>query len=171
MARPVRLRDVSYVGFAAYFVTTCTMDRAPVFEDLEFGRLVGDALLSHAKENAFAVPAYCLMPDHAHIVMVGIQDDSPLCGLVKDWKQAAGFEWSKRGHGKLWQKGFWERVLRDDEDILSIARYVIENPVRAKLVKEPAQYPLLGSSEYTIAQILDAVQMDWGRRWGSPGHD
>jgi REP-associated tyrosine transposase len=167
MARPVRLREVSYAGFAAYFVTTCTLDRVCVFENVEFGRLVADALLSHARANAFAVPAYCLMPDHAHIIMVGTQENSSLCEFVKDWKQASGFQWSQRGNGKLWQIGYWDRVLREDEAILSVARYVIENPVRAKLVREPAEYPLLGSSEYTIAEILEAVQMNWGRRWRS----
>ena len=165
MARPVRLLGVSYTGPAAYFVTTCTLGRVKAFEDLKFGRHAAAALLTHARDSHFAVSAYCLMPDHAHVLLTGTRDDASLRHLVAGWKQATGFQWSRRGCGPLWQKGYWERVLRDDEAILSVARYVIENPVRAKIVAQAQQYPLLGSGEYTIEQILQAVQMDWRRRW------
>jgi hypothetical protein len=59
----------------------------------------------------------------------------------------------------LWQHGYWERVLRDNENPLSVCRYIIENAVRAKLVADPADYPLSGSTEYTIEQVCEAAQM------------
>ena len=53
----------------------------------------------------------------------------------------------------MWQAGYFERVLRDDEPELPVARYIIENPVRAGLVTSAGSYPLTGSSRYSIAQI------------------
>ncbi len=63
----------------------------------------------------------------------------------------------------MWQAGYFERVLRDIEPELPVARSIIENPVRAGLVTSAASYPLTGSSRYSIAQIADAAQMDFRR--------
>lgn len=92
-----------------------------------------------------------------------LNEDSDLRRLVSGWKQRTGFAWSRLHSRKLWQHGYWERVVRDDEDVLSIARYVIENPVRANLVAQPSDYPLAGSTEYTVEEISAAVQMRY--RW------
>ena len=53
---------------------------------------------------------------------------------------------------------------RDSEALLAVARYVVLNPVRAGLVKDPADYPLTGSTCYTIQQILEAAD-DWRPRY------
>ena len=52
----------------------------------------------------------------------------------------------------------YERVLRDDEATLAVARYIIENPVRAGLVSDPRDYPFLGSQVFSLDEILSAVQ-------------
>jgi putative transposase len=44
----------------------------------------------------------------------------------------------------LWQQGYFERVLRNDEGTLTVIRYVFENPVRAGLVERYEDYPFLG---------------------------
>ena len=48
---------------------------------------------------------------------------------------------SKSLNQSLWQKGFHDRAIRHDEDIVAIARYIIANPVRAGLVKSIRDYP------------------------------
>jgi hypothetical protein len=50
-------------------------------------------------------------------------------------------------------------VLRGDEATLGVARYILENPVRAGLVARVEDYPFAGSMVYPIAEILAAVQM------------
>ena len=62
------------------------------------------------------------------------------------------------GGGPLWQDGYYERVLRRDEDIKEVARYIFENPVRAGLVQSPTEYPYLGSEVWTLAELFDAFQ-------------
>ncbi|BAU72594.1 Transposase [Metapseudomonas furukawaii] len=43
--------------------------------------------------------------------------------------------------GRLWQKGFHDHALRSDEDVKTVARYVVANPLRAGLVERLADYP------------------------------
>ena len=105
------------------------------------------------------------MPDHVHFLVTALQEGADFKAMVKTWKQATGFEWSKRHGRRLWQKGYWERVLRDNEAPLSVCRYILENPVRAKLVALAIEYPLSGSTQYTIEEILEAVQI---KGWWNP---
>jgi hypothetical protein len=56
---------------------------------------------------------------------------------------------------KLWQRYGYEHVIRDSEALRGAVRYVLENPVRAGLVKEPREYAFLGSSVYTVEALLE----------------
>ena len=163
MAHPRRLPGVSYTGLAAYFVTTCTLARRKVFHDIDFGREAAALLIAHSARYGFAVSAYCLMPDHAHLLVTAQTHESPLRDLVRIWKQATGYRWHARREGRLWQAGYFERVLRADESELSVSRYIIENPVRAGLVISAEDYPLTGSSCYSVEQIADAARIEFGR--------
>jgi hypothetical protein len=62
----------------------------------------------------------------------------------------------------------YEHTLRNDEAALSVARYILENPIRAGLVTRIEDYPYSGSSLYSIEQILEAIQLrdKWYRRSG-----
>jgi putative transposase len=163
MSRPRRLPGISYTGAASYFVTAVTRERRKAFRDIEFGVEAAAALLATADRFAFDVPAYCLMPDHTHMLVTARTDDSSLCDLFGLWKQATGYRWHLRRGGRLWQAGYFERVLRADESELSVSRYIIENPVRAGLVTSVSSYPLTGSSCYAIEQIAEAAQIAWSR--------
>ena len=145
MGRPPRLDRNSYTGRSTYLVTAATRDRVKAFSNVDFGRTAERLLVDAASKAKFAIPAYCLMPDHVHFVASGLEQDSDLRRFVSGWKQATGFAWSRLGHGRLWQEGYWDRLARFDEPIEEMVRYVVENPVRAKLVENSALYPLTGS--------------------------
>lgn len=165
MAQPKRLPGISYNQLAAYFVTSVTHDRVKAFDSKDFGPLVVAVLIEIAARFGFEVSAYVVMPDHVHFVVTAIDEGADFKSMVKMWKQKTGFEWSRRHGRTLWQKGYWERVLRDNDNALSLCRYIIENPVRARLVEHPAEYPLCGSTQYTLDEICEAVQMKgWWRR-------
>ena len=55
---------------------------------------------------------------------------------------------------KLWQPSYYDHVLRKDEDILSVARYVVGNPVRKALVSHFADYEFIGSFELDMESLL-----------------
>ncbi|HEX6162234.1 MAG TPA: transposase, partial [Vicinamibacterales bacterium] len=125
---------------------------------------VVNALIATAKQFSFQVSAYVIMPDHVHIVLTAEEEGADFEAMMKAFKQATGFEWSQRRGRRLWQKGYWDRVLRNPEHTLSVCRYVVENPVRAKLVEHPTQYALCGSTQYTMEEICSAIQI---RGWWS----
>jgi hypothetical protein len=58
---------------------------------------------------------------------------------------------------RLWQRYGFERVLRQEETTQVVARYILENPIRAGLVTRVEDYPFLGSFVYTLAQLLDSL--------------
>ncbi len=144
MSRPPRLDRISYTGRSTYLVTATTRDRVNAFSNIDFGRIAERLLVDAANKSKFAVPAYCLMPDHVHLVASGLEQESDLKRFVNGWKQATGFAWSRLGNGRLWQAGYWDRLARFDEPIDDMVRYVVENPVRAKLVENSGLYPLTG---------------------------
>jgi len=51
-----------------------------------------------------------------------------------------------------------DRILRDDEQTIVVARYILENPVRAGLVEGFDEYPYSGSTKCTISELADAIQ-------------
>ena len=68
----------------------------------------------------------------------------------------------------MWQRYGYEHTLRSEEAAVSVARYILEDPVRAGLVASIENYAFSGSSVYTLEQILEAIQFkkEWYRRSG-----
>jgi len=81
------------------------------------------------------------MPDHLHLVVTAKRSDSDLRQFIVRAKQSAGFYFKKAMQKNLWQRYGYERVLRNEEEKTAFIRYVIENPLRAKLVQSPVDYP------------------------------
>jgi REP-associated tyrosine transposase len=102
----------------------------------------------------FKILAYCFMPDHLHLLVEGLDECSDLRRFAKMAKQRSGASHARSGSGRLWQEGYWEKVLRIDEDARPVARYIFDNPVRAGLVRSARDYPFLGSSVWTIDDLL-----------------
>jgi REP element-mobilizing transposase RayT len=93
------------------------------------------------------------MPDHLHLLIEGTSEDSDLLAFVHVMKQRTAYEYRRSRGATLWQKGYYEHVVRDDEATLDIARYVLANPVRAGLVAEPRDYPFSGSLVFSREQL------------------
>jgi putative transposase len=157
MSRPRRLSTSSYVGLARYSLTFCTRDRLVAFKRADVVALALDQFRRTATDEKFAILTYCLMPDHAHLLVEGCDRDSDLRRFAKMAKQRSGGLYRRRYGQSLWQEGYHDRVLRDEDDALQIARYVVNNPVRAGLVKSPADYPYLGSDQWTLDELLGSV--------------
>ncbi len=64
---------------------------------------------------------------------------------MHDFKQRTGFAFRDANPPLLWQKSYYDHVIRREEDIAVVARYIIGNPVRARLVKSATEYPFSGS--------------------------
>jgi len=165
--KPEHLKAFDYLGLHRYFLTFCTCERREVFVTTRRVDLVLSQILRAADDEHFALVAYCFMPDHLHLLTEGQRDDSDCRHFIKRAKQFSGFYYKKTCGSPLWQRYGFERTLRNEDATLSVARYIVENPLRAGLVERAADYPFLGSSLYTVDRMLEAVQL--ARTWCRSG--
>ena len=156
-AYPARLPTFSYTGQHRYFLTFCTHNRAPLFTSLEHVQVVLEQIVHVADEQQFAIPAYCFMPDHVHILTEGLEERANLKSFVKLAKQCSGFHFRRLFGVMLWQRYMYEHVVRDDETTEAIVAYVVENPLRARLVERIEDYPFVGSCTMTRAELFASV--------------
>jgi len=164
MSYPHRLDPSQYAGCRLYFLTICTFDRAERFRDAAVVDLVLSRILRTARELGIEVIAYCFMPDHVHLVVVGKNAGAELRRFVGLAKQRSGYEFARVRRERLWQPSFFDRTIRSDEDVAEIIAYVIRNPVRARLVQNPADYPHWGSQAYSREEVLAFVGSSPERR-------
>jgi putative transposase len=157
--RPEHLKAFNYTGEYAYFLTYCTHERRRIFTEASRVDLVSTQILRVAGDEGFAITAYCYMPDHLHMLVEGRRATSDCRRFIRRAKQFSGFYFQKAFGERLWQRYGYEHVLRADEAVLGVARYILENPVRAGLTAHVRDYPYLGSSLYTIEEILDGLHM------------
>jgi putative transposase len=126
-------------------ITVAVDDRRPVFSNPDVAADAVDVLRAHARKTGVLVYAYCIMPDHVHLVL----EASVTCDIVtfvgqfKNLAQRAA--WRRGVQGAFWQTGFYDHFLRREEQLETVVRYVIENPVRAGLVHASQDYPFAGS--------------------------
>jgi putative transposase len=153
-----RLRGFSYLGLHRYSLTFCAHRREPVFTESAIVHPLVAQLMQTATCARFAVIVYCFMPDHLHVLAEGLSESSDLRALVHRWKQVSAFAWKHRTDEQLWQRGYFEHTLRDDEDVFAVARYLITNPLRAGLVSNVLDYPFIGSQTLALRDLVDSVQ-------------
>jgi putative transposase len=149
----IRLSPSNYLGQRTYFVTQCCENRAEYFREAKNC----DRLLSHlrslSKTHHFAVLAYCIMPDHLHIMLDGLEPTSNLMAFMKSFKIKTSREFSRRASGLLWQKKYYDHILRPKESVDAVAWYIWMNPVRASLADTPGKYPYAGSFVTMIPKV------------------
>jgi putative transposase len=151
---PPRIPGFAYAGGYCYHLVLRTFGHARHFETAQ---VVADVLLQirqRASLDGFAVAAYCFMPDHLHLLVEGGTADANLKRFVAEFKRRSGYAFARERKTRLWQGGYYDHVLRSDEDLRTCARYVLANPVRAGIVASPADYPFLGSDLWPIAEIV-----------------
>jgi REP element-mobilizing transposase RayT len=85
------------------------------------------------------------MPDHIHFLAEGTAPGSDLLRFVSQWKQQTGYMFRNDVPKELWQRRFYDHILRGDDQPDSVAWHIWMNPVRRGIVLEPHEYPFSGS--------------------------
>jgi putative transposase len=144
--RPPRIPGFPYLGLYRYSLYFITKGRVQLFTTHGIVCAALREIQRTCDEDQFALLAYCFMPDHLHLVVEGLSSRSDLQRCVKVSKQRVAFVFRTQFAIPLaWQQGYWERVLRSDEDTNTVARYVLDNPVRAGLVEKAEDHPFSGA--------------------------
>jgi REP element-mobilizing transposase RayT len=144
-----RLRGFDYRTQRTYFVTFCVRNRQPIFGNPATARIAKNVIIDYRNRGWYWLQAYCVMPDHIHLMVRLRNDARTLSQVVGVIKNQISYRLRRAGFGIGWQMGFHDRVKRLHEDERFMARYIVENPVRAGLV---ARF-----DEYEFASIVD----DW----------
>ena len=152
--KPPHLKHFDYTGFHRYSLTFCTDQRRAIFHDERVVELVLSQISRAGNEREFAVFAYCFMPDHLHLLIHGESEAADCKQFITLAKQYSGYYYSKAFGGKLWQRYGYERTLRKEEDTLDVARYILHNTLRAKLVAKVEDYPFVGSLVCELKDLL-----------------
>jgi REP element-mobilizing transposase RayT len=139
-ARALRTGRFSEVG-RIYLVTTVTHRRARLGDDFHLARCVIHELRKTDASGSCQTLAYVLMPDHLHW-LVQLQAGT-LSSLVARFKSNAAAALNRQlgtpGEPR-WQRGFHDHALREEEDLVHLARYIVANPVRAGLAGRVGDY-------------------------------
>ena len=125
-----------------YLLTAVTHGRQQFFKDWRMGRLVVHEF-RRAQESGNATSiAWVVMPDHFHWLVELHNGDLPKLMQTTKSRSARAINKERGCHETLWQKGYFDRVLRREEDLKAAARYIIANPLRAGLVTSVRDYSL-----------------------------
>ncbi|MCE5269674.1 transposase [bacterium] len=165
----IRLRDYDYSSPGAYMVTVCAEIRLSVFGALKNGTVdlseIGRIIEKHwldlpAHFTGVGLDAWVIMPDHLHGILLFELDGPGEAGLapttapgrgklpelgdvVGSFKAAVTREMRKSGisPGSLWQRGYYEHVIRNQTDLELAREYIALNPLRKETLNGPFTGP------------------------------
>jgi REP element-mobilizing transposase RayT len=141
----------------------CCENRQPIFQNHDRATWIVEVLRTEAHLQKFLVDAYCVMPDHLHFLAFGQTPDSNLLILAKTFKQKTGYAYQQETGVRLWQKNYYDHMLRASENSNDVAAYIWMNPVRKGLCKNFEEYPFSGS--FTRAWKTPANAGPWTPPW------
>jgi putative transposase len=153
-----RLPRSCYLGHQWYFITACTEAGQPHFSHGQLAKVLLDLLRAQCSCHSFGVYAYCFMPNHLHLELVGLSDHSDAILLLHDFKGIATSQSRAIGVRNLWEKGFYDHLLTDDDDHNAVAWYIFNNPVRKGLVHDPRDWPYSGSWMFDWKKAVGPIE-------------
>ena len=186
--KKMHVAESCYLGRSTYFLTLCTSQRAPLFRNADLVRESLALLKESADRYGFEIWAYCFMPDHLHLLAKGCRHDSDVLAFVGSFKQRAAFSFggtagtkarpytspaaesaagTKARPYKLWQRNFYDHVLREGESWEAVGRYIWMNPVRKALCHRPEDWLFSGSFMVDWKEFI-RLPGEWTPPWKPP---
>jgi putative transposase len=135
-----------------FFATSTTWERRLILQSHPLCYLLLDVLRENRAKQRFQFHEFVFMPDHVHLLLT----PAPLVSLEKAMQYIKG-GFSHRAkkemlfQGEIWQKGYKEHRIRDADDYAQHVEYIRTNPVKARWVEKPEDYP------YSSARLTNDV--------------
>ncbi len=158
MARPLRLE---YPG-AVYHVMARGHERSAIFRDDDDREKFLGLLESISEDEGWEIHGYCLMGNHYHVLV-----ETPLGRLSRGIKALNGryaqwFNWRHGRRGHFWEDRFRSVLVQKESHLLELHRYIVLNPVRARLVERAGEWRWSSySATAGIVAAADWLQVDW----------
>ena len=123
----------NYVEGGSYFFTMVTKNRKPFFLDPSSCELFMAGVEKVKSRYSFELDAYCILPDHIHLLVSLTKGVSNYSNIIKELKRSVTM--SIRNHFNqpelvIWQNRFWEHTIRDERDMQTHYDYIHYNPVK-----------------------------------------
>ena len=144
--KSIRLRNYDYSSAGVYFITICTKDRKNYFWQPKeiYSKFIGNNIIRPykiplSKYGRISVSSFVIMPNHIHMLLtVGFnqkynnstvlsvtQDKASITRVVKQFKGAV----SKEVGFSVWQKSFYDHIVRSEKDLAKMWQYIKSNPL------------------------------------------
>ena len=125
-----------------YHISTSTHLRQRLFTEFYAARAVARCLNNPDSLHRSDVLAWVVMPDHVH-VLLRLGEGVLLSKVVNGVKGSAAraVNLTLQRAGPVWQRSFHDHAIRSEENLATVSRYIVENPIRAGLVRRLSDYP------------------------------
>ena len=167
-----RLAPEFYRGFAVVHWTITLERRATGWLDELFHFHFRELLLHAAAREGLFCPVYCLMPDHAHLLWMGLRVESDQRNAMKFLRKHLAIELARRSPTGVefeLQKQSHDNVLREKDRLRGafekICFYVLDNPRRKELVSHPREWPHLGAVVPCYPFLHPLAEDFWEQFW------
>jgi putative transposase len=123
-------------------ITICTADKRQWLKVDSLAKVVRDEILRIHLDHP--VLGFCLMPDHVHLLLC---NSTVPVGKIMNLLKGRTSHRIRKTHPTLqvWQRGYWDHIVRRQEGLYTVLQYIFQNPVRAGLVESWWEYQWLGS--------------------------
>lgn len=157
-----RLDPKLYTGLVCATFTLCIKNNTYIFTEENIVNIFVRFLNKTIEKYKIKNWVYVFMPNHLHIILEGQTENSDLLKCISLFKQLTGY-WLSRTQAKAcgyqnqnveWQKDFYDHIHRKDDDLIKHIKYILDNPVRRRLVENWLDYPFKGSLNYKLEDIL-----------------
>jgi putative transposase len=133
-----------------HFVTVVTHKRVRRFSNPTFARKSIEILGAIREKRRFNLYSFCFMPDHFH-ALIGIgKSESNLGKICGEFKSLTTRAFWEEETGKLWQRQYFDHVIRDEADFWETVWYIRNNPVKARLTKDWESWEFYGEPDLEI---------------------
>jgi REP element-mobilizing transposase RayT len=103
--------------------------------------------LQHFDGDRYRLLAWVIMPNHVH-AMIEQMEGHPLAGILYSWKSysAHAINKARSSSRRVWSADYFDRYVRNEDHYAHVKYYIEHNPVKARLVKEPKDWPYSSAS-------------------------
>lgn len=146
-----------------YFVTVCCADRRKVFAGDEVVQIGAEYLQRIETRLSWVVAKVCFMPDHVHLLLSPMRErEQSISQFMQRWKTSVALRLKNLVDGEIWQREFFDHLLRSEEKLDEKWNYIRENPVRAGLCAGAGDYPYSGTPDEILERLRCRADMPTG---------
>lgn len=156
---PRSMRKKSETGI--YHVMLRGINQQVIFNDEEDCEKFLEVLRECKAISEYEIYAYCLMNNHVHILLKEGKEELGQIFKRIGVRYVYWYNWKYYRRGHLFQDRFKSEPVEDEEYLLTVLRYIHQNPLKAGIVKDICEYPYSSYKEYINNDINNTIDKDF----------